>query len=228
MRLKAPRYSPNWIDHVVLTDIEPRKLQVIGAISLQWNFVEDIIDDCLGRALQLDLGIAVDVTSRINGMDGKREILRKVVNSNPILNDEEKAILCDSIGAVAEYKKYRDGIVHARIEGPNKDVAFTAPNRGAAFYVIVATVALERLYLHLEVLGHEVIGMYRVVELCCVNEMELISEGGHIDPRKLRDSRSFLDAIFLARERQKQRRSLPPLPRFVDKPPTREGSEDPK
>lgn len=216
MRRKAPTYFPNWTTHSVLDDSDPLRLQLIGAIALQWNFVEDILDECLKVVLGIDPSFGTDVTSRINGMDGKTSILLKIVAANKVLTEAEKKTIKIAIDGVSECKKYRDGIIHARIGSPTVDVAFTAPNRGDAYYIIVANQALSRVYDRLDALGTELVGCYRMLELCCFPEWEI--SDGDVDLEQLRASPGFLDGRALALEHQSRRLSLPPLPRFADQP----------
>jgi len=213
MRIKAPSYFPNWETHSVLHDSEPRRLQMIGAIALQWNFIEDVVDECLQVVLGL-VELGTDVTSRINGMDGKTAILHKAIKANKFFNDGEKKLLKTAFDAISEYKKYRDGIIHARVPSPSANVALTAPNRGDAYYIIVATVALELVYQRLELMGDEIVGAYRLLESGSFEEYDLISEGGNVDPLKLRASESFQAALALIQEHQSRRLSLQPLPQF--------------
>ena len=63
-------------DDAVREVLREERLQAIGAIMLAWNWIEGAIDTSLAVALELHPDMWTDITSRINGMDGKIAILK--------------------------------------------------------------------------------------------------------------------------------------------------------
>jgi hypothetical protein len=99
------------------------QLREIGAIALTWNQVDALIDFLLLVTLKLAPHVWLHVAKRINGMDGKLEILRLHANHSEILTDDAKACIGLSLDAVGEYKGYRDAIVHSHTFDPEKGIA---------------------------------------------------------------------------------------------------------
>lgn len=223
MRRKAPEYYVKWVEHDVLKDFDHERLTHIGAISLQWNFIEGITDECVDQALGLEFGLGPHVYSRINGMDGKIAIIRKVLSVNVVLATDEKALCNLVLDAVADLKRYRDNIIHARIADPNDRTALSAPNKGTAYEIAITLDALVAIYSRLEYLGNEIVGLWRVLHLVGGHQWPFTE--GEADPERLRSGRDFLSAIALIREHQSLRLSLPPLPRFLDPPASPPESE---
>ena len=53
MQLQSPRQSPyhgpDWHADEVFRAIPERKLALIGAITLEWNYIKDMVDDLVAR-----------------------------------------------------------------------------------------------------------------------------------------------------------------------------------
>jgi hypothetical protein len=80
------------------------QLTEIGAVTLKWNQIDFFVDWLLLIVLNLPIGLWLQVTKRINGMDGKLEILRSYANRSEILTDEAKACIKLSLDGIAEYE----------------------------------------------------------------------------------------------------------------------------
>ena len=82
------------------------------------------------------LASRANITSRINGLDGKFEILKQATKSFPLLaGTQEAATVRATIDAISSLKTYRDDVVHARIGNPRSGTAVTRPKRGGAFEI---------------------------------------------------------------------------------------------
>src|SRR6476620_10619198 len=61
----------------VRQDVDPKRLQAIGAMILQWNYIEGALNLILDVALKLPFQLWVPVHSRINGTDGKIALIKE-------------------------------------------------------------------------------------------------------------------------------------------------------
>jgi len=131
------------------------QLSEIGAIALIWNQIEIIVDFLLLVVLKLSPVIWLEVAKRINGMDGKLEILRRFYEHNDILTEPAKQCLKHSLDAIAEYKKYRDAIVHSLLFDVDKGIAQHIGSRAKINQVLLTIDALTGLYNRMNILLEE-------------------------------------------------------------------------
>lgn len=215
----------DWIEYDILTEVDPRRLQLIGAIALEWNFIEDMIDECLSNVLGLDAETKADVTSRINGLDGKFEIIKKGVGQSYVMVEQDINDVRACIGNISTLKTYRDAVIHLRLTRPNADIGWTSPKRGATDKFLATADALAILYDHLESSANELVMLLYLLEHTAHINLWYVEE--HPDaPQKQRASRSYQDVLSQFHERQKRRLSLKPLPRFPDEPQAPPKSEE--
>src|SRR5580704_9313105 len=112
-------------------DLTESQLAAIGSVALAYNEVEAVIDFLFVMVLNLPATIAPEVSSRINGMDGKTEIIKSAMKElgaqEPILK-----ALGESLGSCGfgKLKEYRDAIIHARILDSPAAIGITPPKRG--------------------------------------------------------------------------------------------------
>jgi hypothetical protein len=189
------------------------QLAEIGAIALIWNQVDSYIDFILLVALNIPIGLWLDVTKRINGMDGKLAILRNRAAQSRILTDEARACIKSALDAVAEYKTYRDAIVHSLVFDADKGIAQRIGSRAENHQILVTMEALSALYQRLVLIQAEL----RQVDLL----FRLADEAGAAavyrgvaDPSRLRRERDVPAVNAQVLEHQNRRLSLPPLPEF--------------
>src|ERR1700726_1136510 len=57
--------------------VDPKRLQAIGAMILEWNYIEGALNLVLDLALKLPFQLWVPVHSRINGTDGKIALIKE-------------------------------------------------------------------------------------------------------------------------------------------------------
>ena len=219
-RKSADKFIP-WVEYNVLEHVDPNKLELIGAICLEWNFIEDMVDEVLSETLRITVPLRADITSRIYGLEAKTELIKKAVRRYIIFSKAEAYLIAGTIGAINAHRKYRDGVIHARVFDPQSDIALTSPKKGHYDDVLVSEDALAALLERLMILSDEITLVYRLVEPYYFDEWDLKPEG-HIDPKKLRTSQGFRDAFAQLQEHQSRRLSLPPLPEFPDPHPTPE------
>jgi hypothetical protein len=201
-------------------DLAPEQLEGIGAIMLAWNDIEGRLDQILATAIGLPGSIALEVTSRINGLDGKFEIIRKSAQHHLQFSKEIYETIAKTLNDLEQrYKKYRDGIAHAWILHPQEVVAPSGRQRGKLYEVLVSVDALNTLYDHLAVLQSEIGAVSSVIFVKTrLMRQEVIPP---VDPMLRLTERELQGYVEILRDYQRQRQALPPLPEF---PPE---SEDP-
>ena len=120
------------------------QLAYIGAVAMLFNDLETEIDGmcamCLATNIQPN-----EVLSRINGLEGKVEIIKHAAKQSGF-NETEMEILCQTLGrggGFLELKGFRDAVVHADI-----DMTTALPNcaqRGKYGDVLLAIDCLKGL-----------------------------------------------------------------------------------
>jgi hypothetical protein len=206
-------------DYDFLNDIDPDRLKLIGAIILAWNWTEGALDTSLAIALELHPDMWVEVTSRFSGLDEKTALLKRysTLFAQP---DEQTLPIRKALNAFENLKKYRDGVVHARVIDPNSDTADTAQRKGRTDEVLVSRDALNWLYDQLSVLRRE---MDEVVSFFYYRWLATTTKSNNKRQQALRD---FQDTLVRLRGYQEQREYLPPPPVFPEQLESHEASAD--
>src|ERR1700755_3056777 len=93
MKRIAPEKVREYRKADFLAEVEPRRLQLIGAIALAWNWIEGGIDTALCMCLELKSSLWIAVGSRINGIDGKLQIIRESLNVEGLAPFNDKSLL---------------------------------------------------------------------------------------------------------------------------------------
>lgn len=209
-------------------DLTEKQLAGIGSAALAYNEAEVLIDALLSFALGLWPEVAVHLTSRINGIDGKIE-LAKIAVADLGASDEVKEVLASSFGGegksgFSELKRYRDAIVHARISNASAGIAITPGHRGKINDILLTTDALDGLYGRLVCMRNELseacniaIRLFRLRKLAATAHEVLPlhpPSAAFYDLTKSGIEQDIQGALFRYREHQKRRLSLPPLPDF--------------
>lgn len=205
--------------------LEAEQLQNFAASCLTWNRIENSINVALCFCLGLPPKLRLDVASRINGLDDKMDIIYASLKKYLSIEDSSYQVITSTIGAAKEYKRYRDGIIHAYIVDPKEPAAMTTQRQGKMDEVLITKDALDALYKHLVAIYTEMRVVVQIIQL--------------IEPRvrsyKPGDQKgneaAIRGGIALILEHQKHRRSLPPLPQFPEEeqgPRETEGPPEPK
>jgi hypothetical protein len=155
MKRKAP-YTVWWWDHYSKSKVTPELLQAVGHLSFLWNDVEEGLDRALAFALEVPVFLQVEVRSRINGLEGKVELIKAAVNTSERFTDTAKALLLKSIGAFMPLKERRDAVIHAKASEIAGGIARTFERRGAVYEVLLTVEALNIVNRHLEVYASEI------------------------------------------------------------------------
>jgi hypothetical protein len=154
-----------------------------------------------------------EVVRRINGMDAKLSILRRYYETNKILTDEARECLKNVLDAVADYKKYRDLIIHCVPYDIDKGIGQHMTTKAEAVQILLTKEALGALYDRLCILNDELIHADLLFRLGSAEGARAVYPRV-ADPRRLRREREVPAVLALVRQHQNRRLSLPPLPEF--------------
>lgn len=191
---------------------QPDQLEEIGAIALIWNQVELQIDFILLVILKLPPGLWLPTVKRINGMDGKLEIIRRYYDRNVILTDDASSALKVTFDAVGEYKGYRDAIVHSVLFDVESGIAERIGSRAEISQVIVKIEALKAFYQRMELLLPELKEADLLLRLGDAEDARNLYGGQNGE--KIRREKDVPIQTQRLSELQNLRLELPPLPAF--------------
>lgn len=213
---KGPRRYSNLND--IKNDLPTEQLAGIGAVSLAWNELESGIDFLLATSLKLATPMHLEVTSRINGFDGKIALIKAALKKVWQVPEDSCAVIADTFGAIEVYKRYRDGVVHALIVSRDSAVAQTAQRRGALDEILVTVDALDALYARIIAADREVFLILKAVMVLHLPEMGAKKfKLGEI-PESITVSawEGAMEYITELKELQSKRKALGTLPAFPE------------
>jgi hypothetical protein len=196
-------------------DFSNDQLAGIGAAAMAWNEVEYLLDVMLYSALALPSLHWLDLVTRINGIDGKLELLRQCVAKDRRIAADAAAVMKQSLDDAGLYKTYRDAVIHARMFNAPAGIGQRIERQAKISQVILTKDALEGFYDRLVLLRRELQGILAVFDILRtfrVNRPVPVL----IDPRTTQFSPTAQAWMIRVQEHQKQRLSLPPLPEFPD------------
>ena len=197
-------------------------LAAFGAVNIAWNDIEASVNAALGMALGLPQLMWIEVSSRINGLDGKLPIIKQAINIQHQLDPAACQAIADTFGQIERHKKFRDGIIHAKIFDPADPIAPTAQRKGIEDEVIVSESALYQLYDILIGIREEMDDI--LFMLMAMNSMsDPISDA----KEKLSAAQSIQACIPLLHHHQQITLALP-LSQFPKEPPSRLEKEAPQ
>ena len=212
-RPQPPGARPGRVEHDIKRALTTEQLAEIGAISLKFNQVESIIEFILLVVLDVPPLLWWDVVRRINGMDAKLSILRRYYESNKIFTAEAKECLKIALDGVADYKKYRDLIIHCVPYDVDKGIGQHMTTKAEAVQILLTKEALSALYDRLCILNEELVFADLLFRLGSATGAKAIYPDV-ADLLRLRRERDVPAVLDLVLPHQKRRLSLPPLPEF--------------
>ena len=190
--------------------LPPALLAEVGAVCLIWNVVEDMVDALLRTGLDISPSVAQHVTSRINGLDGKTAIIKELLNAFPPTPTVFQDLVTTTLNGVSECKRFRDGVVHARLHSQTTSLAYSAQRQGRVDEIVFTREALSGLYDRLAILDHEL----RTIRSTC--DAHLFNAGYRRYPTFVESGRTIREIIQSyvknLQEYQAQKKSLPPMP----------------
>lgn len=210
MRRRKTEAPKAYRSYDFLLEVDSKRLQLIGAITLAWNWIEGAIDASLGIGIEAHPDMWVEITSRINGMDGKIALLRKSLDLDgyPPLPNHSDLFVRRALNAVETYKKLRDGIIHARLVHPENVVADTVQRRGLTDEVLISEHSLTELYGRLSLLVRETDQLV----LIYFHRWQLSEQTEK--PVREELAERLVAALYELSRLQQTREALPPLPDF--------------
>jgi hypothetical protein len=205
----------------VRKDLTQNQLAWIGSIALAYNETERLVDVIFGISLSLS-ELSYDVVSRINGTEGRVEIIKLAIRE---LGCPE--LMCvafaDTLGnnGFSLLKKFRDRIIHASIVDAAAAIARSPAKRGSFEEVLLTVDALKALYRRMQLVRSEMIEIMKITSNYVLakspanTNLNLLAGRGvpiaQIESEILRCFAQF-------HRHQKARLSLPPLPEFPSEP----------
>jgi hypothetical protein len=199
-------------------DMTEKQLAAFGAAALAYNILEDQIDALLLVATGIREWLFAEVSSRINGLEGKIAIIQKAITCS--LEPDDAKTLTGSVAIFGDLKKTRDAFIHARIINAPLGVGRGANRRGQSpFEVLLSADALDGFYDHVVALQRE---LSRGGNL--FNSATALKQCAAGDPNKprLEEEIRVHRAQFLQNHRH--RLSLKPLPKFPSEEELREAA----
>lgn len=230
----VPHSAPHGTGNI-LRDVSKRQLANIGAVSIAYNEMEEALDLLLTFALGIWSVTGPQVTSRINGTDGKIAIIRAAVRDVSLIKGATdfagKPSFPDLIDRSLEHegfallKQYRDAVIHAHKFDVPTAIARTSVKRGKPYEVLMSVEVLKALYTRLVLVRNE------LWEACTIAARasdtwksawlahNIAAANSALGKQMMRattkrSERDIRGAISRYRRHQSRRLSLPPLPSF--------------
>lgn len=196
----------------ILQDVPQAQLAGIGAIALSYNYAENTINRMLFLAIGMPIALYRDVISRINGIDGKIEIVKRGAKERLCLSPDIQEFISVTLGdgGFKLLKKYRDAVIHARIVNRVTGVGELMESRGKHSEVLLSKAALMGLYQRLEAIRDELAALYMLMDC----KYWIVDDPA--EPETAQRESEIPKYFALAQENRQKRLSLPPLPEFPD------------
>ena len=229
--MKRPdRKRPTLRSGDIRKDLSQSQLAGIGSVTIAYNEVETLIDILLALSLKLHPSLPAALTSCINGVDGKVELLKvayKALGANSSVMDALGECLGE--GGFSLLKKYRDGVIHARVLDASIGIGRTIAKRGKFDEILLTTEALDGIYVRLVSIREELM-VFAMITSALLSHAAVVYSGKllksdypkidrSVDKHKTDTEQDIQALLSRYRGHQKNRLSLPPLPEFPDKSP---------
>lgn len=194
--------------------LSKEQLAGIGAVAIAYNYAEQTIDRMLPPALGLTVTTYKGVVTRINGMDGKIEIIKDAALDLGMPEEMQK-FLSVSLGQdnFGLFKKYRDAVIHTKIFDPALGIGELIERRGKHMQVLITAEALDSLYEHIVALTNEIFPFLRMF----MNIRKAMNPARDDKEKKLLLA-DILTYFSQAQAHRNNRLSLKPLPKFPQEP----------
>ena len=217
----------DWVLRPARFEFDPKKaysaeqLAEIGAISVKWNQLEAHIDFICSQILFAKTPIWLRLSmDRALNTQKKLELPEECVAKAKLLDEAAKQCITDTFFHFKTYRSYRNAIVHHHIFDHEKGIGSYIDESKKPFQIMVSIEALKNFYRLICILLEEI----RQVDLLFRIETDA-QRPGRTDPKthkfepfqttQLREQ-IIPDMMREALRLQKQRKSLPPLPKFPD------------
>lgn len=198
----------------ILMNFSQEQLAGIGAVAMAYNAGEEIIDEFVRIGFRMKLA-PKEILTRIGGIDGKIHLAKYAAQGMP---DDIREALSFSLGenGYSLLKKYRDGVIHARIFDKAKALGTVVERRNREAEMLLTPEALSGLASRLELLADELDDLKHAY-LDQVSLTDLRFENCEDDdPRKTKYEEWYQTSMAQYQLRRSQRLSLPSLPEFAE------------
>ena len=196
----------------VTDNLTLEQLALIGAVALTFNEAEDHINTYTGHVIGVQFD-PIQVVSRINGFDGKIELIKLAAKEFGCTGEEMTAIEeCLGNGGFMLVKQYRDAVVHARLFDAGTSVAKVNERRGKRAEVLLSVEALSGLLQRMEIMANE------ISELLPIISSRHLLMAATDDHKRSRILECIQDAMARYHQYRSQRLALAPLPEFPAQP----------
>jgi hypothetical protein len=234
----------------VRKDLSKESLAGIGAVALVWNDLQAMLEIMVCVCLDIFTNAWRELATRLGGIEDKIELSRVAFKSMFRWTPELLVATDDTLAAIAQYKGYRDTIIHSRVIDVEQGIAEMTFRRNRVEEVLITEKALNSLYDHIFVTIQEVRELISVGEAMhtfvalegkdaspirmhkrYASRLAATREGkpgilwataeGFISAQDAKaTARELQDAISKYQHYQRQRKDLQPLPSFPRSPPT--------
>ena len=184
------------------------QLAGIGAVAMAYNEAEGALHWLAGACMNYPSSYS-EVTSRISGTEGLIAIILIAVKGLAL--EEIKSTFETTLRAFTEQKKLRDAVIHSHLFDYASAIGEAPGSKGGkASEVLLTETTLSVLYNRLLWVDQEL----RELGLIVADARILKRVPVPTDQERGRLSQAIQDANARCLDHQRQRRSLPPFPKF--------------
>jgi len=211
MRQKRPKGTTR-AEHIIVdikAEIPASQLAAIGAMALAFNETEAAVDRLFFAVTGLDQHLQLEVNTRINGIDGKLEIIK--VGAKPLIEKEIYDGLSEALGKsyFKELKTYRDCVIHVRHLNALTGVGVKVDRQADVYDTLVSINILDAAYNLLVILRKEITEITSLV--IGIKALRLFDGD---DQERARLEAKIASCRAQALQHRSERQSLPPLPEY--------------
>jgi hypothetical protein len=142
----------------VRKDLSAEQLAAVGSVILAWNDTEAMLNVLMCVVCNIHHGIWRDLASRIQGYEGKIELVKLTVSARFGIR-ENSGWLHDAIwltlAAVKQGRQHRDTLAHTRVIDRYLGIGETSVRRTELQEILLTADALNGLYDHIHALTKE-------------------------------------------------------------------------
>lgn len=188
------------------TDVDDQ-LVCIARIALIWNSIDETANITLEAALAVPSPMMMQVATRINGFDGKVELIKQyaafVSDDTALLSD-----IGESLSFAKTAKTYRDAVVHT-IPDFERGRGKTIKTQARVLRIDISRGALTNIYAHV---GYVDLELVEVMDIIRALRREETSESEVVKQQAAREIADCLGQLRFLHGARKMLPRLPPLP----------------
>src|SRR5262245_11471467 len=191
-------------------DLTSKQFELIGRIAVAYNETELLVQHIYGACFGASGGLSDDFISRTNGLESTTLLAKAAIREfreHPELRDD----FSQSIDDFTELKKYRDGVVHARMFHVPSGIGKGSLVKGKRTEILLSEKALRGLYDRLVCLRGELQQLLFIVIGLHLIHMSYRYAPSQLVHRKKQFGPMIQACLPQYREFRDRRRSLDPL-----------------